>query len=366
MFATTSSKVCRRKGMAIRNVERRLRDHLSSGCSSTMEGHEEESRLRLMAMIAEENESRNTNDHRALRDASHSSAPNLVWREKVSQWCYDVADHLGESRDVVYLAMNVLDRYCVVRSSSSRVLNERDYEIAAMTALFLAVRVTGITTLELPQVMRMSRVGVNIQEILEIGTNMTNSLSWERRLTSPLSFVRAMLELLDVPTELKDSLLEASSYLVEVSVCDAYFSGRNPFNVGCAAVINAIGVGTQCRLSQAQSDKFYHQLLELHKDREEVSSLQLRLHHIYSQSEENRNSSPHVIMDDEDTVAAVVVPLIPQDTIRVISSSSLRLLSCNKIPTKTITTTVVPETEPKRVHLREESPSPSSKRARST
>jgi hypothetical protein len=350
--------------MAVRKVERRLRDHLSSGCSAAMEGNEEESRSRLAAMIAEENESRGTNDHRALRDAAHSCAPNLVWREKVSQWCYDVADHLGESRDVVYLAMNVLDRYCVVRLSSSRALDERDYEIAAMTALFLAVRVTGCATLELPQVMRMSRLGVRINEILAVGKNMTNSLSWERRLTTPLSFVHAMLELLDVPTELKDSLLEAASYLVEVSVCDAYFSGRNPFTVGCAAVINATGVGTQCRLSQAQSDKFYHELLEIHGDREELTSLQLRLHHIYSQSEGNRDSSPHIIMD-EDSVSSAVVPPIAQGTIRVISSSFCHLPS-NKISTETITTTVVPETEPERVHLREESPSPFSKRVRST
>lgn len=349
-----------------RGKERRLRDQRSSGCSVAMEDRQEERRSRLATMIDEEDESRRTNDHRALRDASHSCAPNLVWREKVSQWCYDVADHLGESRDVVYLAMNVLDRYCVVRSSSSPVaVDERDYEIAAMTALFLAIRVTGCATLELPQVMRMSRMGVCVHEILEIGTNMTNSLSWERRLSTPLIFVRASLDLLDVSTELKNSLLESASYLVEVSVCDAFFSGKHPFKIACAAVINAIGVGSQSRLSQAKSNKFFHQLLEHHGAQEEISSLQLRLHHIYSQSEENRNSSPHVIMDEEnETTAVVIVPPI-QGTIRVISSSSLRQLLSNK-SSKETTTTIVPETETelKRAHPGEESPSPS-KRARS-
>lgn len=335
---------------------------------AAMEDRQRESRSQLAAMIGEEDESRGTDDHRALRDASHSCAPNLVWREKVSQWCYDVVDHLGESRDVVYLAMNVLDRYCVVRSSSSRALDERDYEIAAITALFLAVRVTGSVTLELPQVMRMSRMGVRIHEILEIGTNMTNSLSWERRLSTPLNFVRALLELLDVSPELMDSLLESASYLVEVSVCDAFFSGKHPYQVACAAVINAIGVGCQSRLSPGQSNKFFHHILEVHGAREEISSLQRRLHHIYSQSEENRNSSPHVIMDDEDgTLAVVVVPPIPQATIRVISSSSLRQ-SAPSIKTSNKTPIIIAsETEPKKVHPREESPSrPSSKRVRST
>jgi len=328
----------RAKKMAVGGEDRRFQDHLSSGCSAAMEERQQGCRTQLAAMIGEEDESRGTQDHRALGSASHSCAPNLVWREKVSQWCYDVVDHLGESRDVVYLAMNVLDRYCVVRSSSSRALDERDYEIAAMTALFLAVRVTGRASLELPQVMRMSRLGVRVQEILEIGTNMTESLSWERRLTSPLNFVRAMLNLLDVSSELKESLSESATYLVEVSVCDAFFSGKHPFKVACAAVSNAIGVGPQSRVSHSQSSKFFHELLELHSSQEEISRLQMRLHHIYSQSEENRNACPHVIMDDTD-VAVVFVPPIPQGTIRVISSSSL----CQSPNITTETTTILPE-----------------------
>lgn len=315
---------------------------------------QEERWSQLSAMIEAENVSRNAQDHGDLRSATHSCAPNLVWREKVSQWCYDVVDHIGESRDVVYLAMNVLDRYCVVRSSSSRALHERDYEIAAMTALFLAVRVSGCATLELPQVMRMSRLGVRIHEILEIGTSMTESLSWDRRLLSPLVFARTLLDLLDVSAELKDSLLESATYLVEVSVCDAFFTGKHPFKVACAAVSNAIGVGTSTRVPPSQSNKFFRELTELHHSEEEVSQLQLRLHHIYSQSEENRNTSPHIIMDDSDA-ATVIVPPIPKGTIRVISSSSLR-----QLPDVATKTTLVPETEPlKRVHPQEESPSPS-------
>ena len=332
---------------------------MRGGCSAAMEEHEQGCSAQLAALIREENESRRRSDHRALRASSHCGAPN-PWREKTSQWCYDVVDHLGESREVVYLAMNVLDRYCVVQSNSSRALKERDYEIAAMTALFLAVRVTGRATLELPQVMRMSRLGVCIHEILGIGKSMTDSLSWDRRLLTPLSFVRAMLDLLDASAELKASLLDSASYLVEVSVCDAFFSGTHPFKVAVAAVSNAIGAGPQCRLSEAQSSKFFRQLLKPHNTQEEISRLQVRLHHIYSQSEENRNVSPHIIMDDDDE-ADVIVPPIPRGTIRVISSEILHRES----PSMSTKTTIVPETEPERVLYREESPSPP-KRARST
>lgn len=347
--------------MAAGGEERHLRyGHPSCGDSIGMEECQQTRRWsQLSAMIGEEDVSRATRDHRALEVASHACAPNLVWREKVSQWCYDVVDHLGESRDVAYLAMSVLDRYCVVRSSSTRALDERDYEIAAMTALFLAVRVTGRASLELPQVMRMSRLGVRIPEILEIGTSMTESLSWERRLLTPHIFVRTIIDLLDFPTELNDSLTETATYLVEVSVCDAFFSGKHPFRIACAAVFNAIGIGAQSRVSSSISDKFFHQLSDLHNAKDEIDQLQVRLHHIYAQSEENRNASPHIIMDDTDA-ATIIVPPIPHGTVRVISSSSFR-----QLPNINNQTTIVPEADPKRVHPREESTSPS-KRVRSS
>lgn len=285
-------------------------------CSAAMEGRQRSCFSHLSAMIGEEDKSRQSRDHRALQASPHPCAPNLVWRQKVSQWCYDVVDHLGESRDVVYLAMNVLDRYCVFRTT----LEARDYEIAVMTALFLAVRVSGNATLELPQLMNLSRHGVRMREILDIGKSMTDSLSWERRLVTPLQFVRAMVELLDVSRELKSSLSESASYLVEVSVCDAFFSGMHPFKVAYAAVANAIGSGPQSRLSDATSREFFRQLSKLHDAQEEISLLQSRLYHIYSHCMENRQSALHVILDEEDE-ACVVVP--PRGGIRVVSAQGL-------------------------------------------
>jgi hypothetical protein len=212
--------------------------------------------------------------------------------------------------------MHVLDRYCVLQST----LDERDYEIAAMTALFLAVRVSGRATLELPQLMNMSRLGVRIREILDIGKIMTSSLSWERRLVTPIHFVRVMLELLNISAQLKSSLLESASYLVEVSVCDAFFSGMHPFKIACAAVANAIGSGPQSRLDEMENREFFRLVSKLHDAHEEISLLRSRLHHIYSQSEENNQSALHVILDEEDEVC-VVVP--PREGIRVVSSQRL-------------------------------------------
>ena len=291
--------------------------HRRGNCSAAMEGRQRSCSSHLFAMIGEENKSRQSRDHRALQESPHSCAPNLVWREVVCQWCYDVVDYFGESREVVYLAMNVLDRYCVFQNT----FNARDYEVASLTALFLAVRVSGCATLELPQLMQLSRGRVRMREVLDVGKSMTESLSWERRLITPLQLVRAMVELLDVSNELKSSLLGTASYLVEVSVGDAFFSGMHPFKVACAAVANAIGSGPQSRLTEAASREFFCHLSKLHDDQEDdISLLQSRLYHLYSQCMENRQSAVHIILDEEDE-GGVVVP--PRGGIRAVSPQVL-------------------------------------------
>ena len=339
--------------------------------TQAMENRKRQSRSQLSVMLAEENESSHLPDHRALRAAPHPCAPNLVWRERVSQWYYDVVDYLGEARDTVYIAMNVLDRYCVMLSASSTsfALGERDYEIAAMTALFLAIRVRGTATLELPQLMGMSRLGVRIQEILAIGKRMTESLSWERRLMTPLNFVQAMLNLLDVSPCLKSSLFESASYLVEVSVCDAFFSGMHSCKVAYAAVSNAIGTGPQSRLPHSQCVEFHRhisKLLDNSNDDDEIGMLRMRLHQIYAQSEENRNSAPHVIPQDDDDDEAMMVVVPPRSAFRVVSSQRLTSPSSDTTTSDaagtTTTTGSAKELHPTPKDERSVSPSPATRR----
>lgn len=251
----------------------------------------------LMASIPEHN----SNEMR------ESASPNLIWREKVTQWCYDVVDHLNESRDVVYVAMNLLDRHCVRCSSQPAEMDEREYELAAMTALFLAVRISGSGNLEVPDLVRMSRGGIHLQEVITTGKAMIKSVS-EHRLVTPIQFVRAFLELLppSVDTTSRSSLLESASFLVEVSVCDAFFIGVVPSKLAMAAVLNASGSTFSSPTSLAREERasFCRRLSEASNikcDDTEIITLRRRLHGVYSQSDESKRLAPHVVPDDDDS-----------------------------------------------------------------
>ncbi|KAL7527307.1 hypothetical protein ACHAXR_001892, partial [Thalassiosira sp. AJA248-18] len=64
-----------------------------------------------------------------------SSQFNELWREKICEWFYGVVDHFDFNREYVSVAMSYLDRYL-----ASRTVNRRVFQLAAMTALYLAIK----------------------------------------------------------------------------------------------------------------------------------------------------------------------------------------------------------------------------------
>ena len=114
---------------------------------------------------------RRSRDHLALIPRQSPLTHNFAWREKVAMWFYDVVDILDESREVVYIAMNILDRYHVAHPSSAASDNFA-YELTAITALFLAIRMSGSVSLEVQDLLQMSRSGIQGRDVLLTGTEM--------------------------------------------------------------------------------------------------------------------------------------------------------------------------------------------------
>lgn len=75
-----------------------------------------------------------SNNH-SLALSSRSSLINEVWREKICEWSYQVVDHFDYSRELVSVSINYLDRFL-----STRRVNKKSFQLAAMTCLFLAIK----------------------------------------------------------------------------------------------------------------------------------------------------------------------------------------------------------------------------------
>lgn len=81
-----------------------------------------------------------------------SSTINESWREKICEWSYSVADHFDFSREVVSISISFLDRYLSVRP-----VDKRLFQLAAMTTLYMTIKIYERGTLSMASMIDLSR-----------------------------------------------------------------------------------------------------------------------------------------------------------------------------------------------------------------
>lgn len=173
-----------------------------------------------------------------------SSFQTTLWREKIAQWFYDVIDFMNESRTIVHIAMNILDRYCAVKLQKEEIVAEKTYDIVATTAIFLAIRVIGnknYPSLITDLLRATSSSCFGAKDVLATGKSMVYHLTWGTRLVTPHDFILATLQCLSskVLEATKKALRESALYLVELTVYDAYFARLKASKVAMAAMLNS-------------------------------------------------------------------------------------------------------------------------------
>lgn len=298
----------------------------------------------LKLLMEVERLSRTSSDHLALIDESDFSFQSQVWRERVSQWCYDVLDFLQESREVAYVALNILDRFLAVQKNEAtpylhQPIGQFDYEVVAFTALFLAVRVSGSNReLQIPELLQLSSSGAQVRHILSAGNIMIEKLSWDHRILTPHMFLNGLMELLvnSCPGITEDRALtvqDFASYLVEISVFDHHFARISPSEIAFVALALAMTCDSELASSQQASFSLFLQTVweETSMDIESsrLKSILSRLLVVYNQSQEgvesvasngrcvhkggtnyvnnnDKTSQPHIISTDEEEENCIV------------------------------------------------------------
>ncbi|GFH55695.1 hypothetical protein CTEN210_12171 [Chaetoceros tenuissimus] len=186
-----------------------------------------------------------------------SSIHNPVWRQMVVEWCYHVVDHISADRELVYIAVNILDRFLSVhfrtlacnaknntKTDGRRYLTDkRDYETAVMTALLLTLKLQGITSLSVENLVQMSSNSVSSTDILEVGQDIIHSLKWNSQIPTAARFAHVYVQLLSddlFDEDSKVAIFESTVFQIELSIQDEAFSYTPPSLVAWMAFENAL------------------------------------------------------------------------------------------------------------------------------
>mmetsp|Transcript_21103 Transcript_21103/g.38313 ORF Transcript_21103/g.38313 Transcript_21103/m.38313 type:complete len:352 (+) Transcript_21103:213-1268(+) len=195
--------------------------------------------------------------------SSSSSQITEVWREKICEWCYQVVDHFDFNREVVSVAMSYLDRYLATRT-----VNRRIFQLAAMTALYLAIKLYEPGKLRMSSLIDLSRGYFLAEHIVTMEDSMLQSLHWHVHPPTPFAFCRDLATLIsrELPASAHHDVGELSRFMTELSVCDYWFVTKKPSSVALASIVNAIELQGHGRVDPRYKVEFLHRVVDVGMD----------------------------------------------------------------------------------------------------
>eukprot|EP00558_Chaetoceros_sp_UNC1202_P003688 CAMPEP_0197233956 /NCGR_PEP_ID=MMETSP1429-20130617/1850_1 /TAXON_ID=49237 /ORGANISM="Chaetoceros sp., Strain UNC1202" /LENGTH=366 /DNA_ID=CAMNT_0042692275 /DNA_START=67 /DNA_END=1167 /DNA_ORIENTATION=- len=231
---------------------------------------------------------RNASMFDSLPSDPSAGSLNEVWREKICEWCYQVVDHFDFSREVVSVSMSYLDRYL-----SSRRVNKKIFQLAAMTCLYLAIKLYEPTTLKISSLVGLSRGFFTADHIIAMEESILSALNWRMHPPTVMGAARQFLSLMssEVDPQSKIDIIELSRFLSELSVCDYFFVTHKPSSIGLACILTAFEGVSHEHLSRKHRQKFVNDVYRIAKINctiAEVHECRLRLRDIYERGNYHR------------------------------------------------------------------------------
>lgn len=166
-------------------------------------------------------------------------------RSKMVQWCYSVVDFARFSRETVYISISYLDRFLSSNSPQSLVVLEdrKDFQLAAMTCLYLAIKVHEPKIIETGLLSELSRGCYTPQDFQRMELNVLFDLKWHLHDPTPQSYLMYFLAL--IPSQKNNtridrkSVLELARYQIELSVVEYDLMTQSASNIALAALISS-------------------------------------------------------------------------------------------------------------------------------
>jgi hypothetical protein len=156
------------------------------------------------------------NDYLAI-NAACAKVVDGTWRQRIVEWMFGVVDHCSLRRDSVAVAAYYLD-LCVERGV---VVSRQEFQLAAMTALQLAIKLYESTVVKLDSMIKLGRGLFSEQDVVNMEAKMLSALKWHVHPPTPICFLRQFLRLVphSVTPTARYVIAEVTRFIAEISVC---------------------------------------------------------------------------------------------------------------------------------------------------
>lgn len=187
---------------------------------------------------------------------------NENWRRRLCEWMFEVTDHYDFDREVVSVAFDYLDRSISLSygPNSIKKLSKRDYQLYAVTSLYLAIKIHGEMD---PDIHGGERVKLRIEHFTQLSRGffktetieakereILNLFNWRVNPPTCAQYLSSFLRVLpewelnecENPREdIANHIFDVAKYLTELSVFVSDFSFTyNPSTIAYSAILCAL------------------------------------------------------------------------------------------------------------------------------
>ncbi|KAL3798061.1 hypothetical protein HJC23_012352 [Cyclotella cryptica] len=156
---------------------------------------------------------------------------NVVWREKICEWKFEVVDRFDIEREIVCISTYYLDQYL-----STRYVDEKLFQLVAITCIYLAIKLHSPKKVAIQYIAAMGQGLIHPDHIVAMELSIMQSLDWHLYPPTPLAFIENSFPLISGNSD----AFEFSRFLSELSVFAYSFVCFKPSSIAVAASLFAI------------------------------------------------------------------------------------------------------------------------------
>jgi len=170
-------------------------------------------------------------------------------------------------RETVGIGMSYLDRYLCTSKGRNALCNRKEYQLAAMTALYIAIKLHEPLEMETSLLADLSRGCYTEMEFVRMEEVMLQALEFRVNGPTSLGFVQHYMSFLpeSVHPLVGEAMFDYARYQTELAIADQRFVSVRPSLVGLAALLNAVE-GMDTNLFSLKHQSRFVRNLERHAD----------------------------------------------------------------------------------------------------
>eukprot|EP00970_Alexandrium_tamarense_P013339 scaffold3342_cov186-Alexandrium_tamarense.AAC.3 len=209
-------------------------------------------------------------------------------RVKMSGWTYQVVDFCKFKRSTVAISMSYMDRFLSTDSPSARkgLRDKKVFQLVSMTCLYLAVKLVEPMAMDPSMLAAISHGCYTEDDIEYMEQEILSALKW--RVNGPTGHDFASHLLTFIQSEnTSSSLVDLTTFQVELSVMDYDLSMQKPSVVAMAAILNSVEGISEKQLSAKARFAFLETIAtetDMDAFSPEVNAARIRLLNLFKHS----------------------------------------------------------------------------------